>query len=167
MGHVGTLPAAQPGPAWASLLIGVAAVLAVWHAADVARQHYLDPRPGAVSQASPVSRLGRYRLYLRYRAWRDACDWIAEHTPPDAVFLTPRYQQTFKWFAGRSEAANWKDVPQDAAKLVEWWQRMQELYPRTQAGMSRTLSDSESAALGGSATASNTSSWTDHAIAAG
>ena len=110
---------------------------------DVARQHYLDPRPGAVSQASPVSRLGRNRLYLRYLAWRDACRWIADNTPADAVFLTPRYQQTFKWFAERGEAANWKDVPQDAARLVDWWQRMQALYPRTQAGMSRTLSDGE------------------------
>lgn len=131
------------GRRWAVLPMAAAALLVAWHVGGVARQHLLDPRPGAVSQASPVSLLDRHRLYLRYHFWRDVCGWIADNTPADAVFLTPRYQQTFKWFAGRSEAANWKDVPQDAAMLVEWWERMQQLYPRTQAGMSRALSDSE------------------------
>jgi hypothetical protein len=45
------------------------------------------------------------------------------------VFLTPRSQQTFKWYAARGEVVAWKDVPQDAVALVSWWQRMQELYP--------------------------------------
>ena len=29
--------------------------------------------------------------------------WIAEHTPQDAVFLTPRLDQPFHWYAGRAE----------------------------------------------------------------
>jgi hypothetical protein len=32
--------------------------------------------------------------------------------------------QTFKWYAGRAEVVNLKDVPQDAHSIVEWWQRL-------------------------------------------
>jgi hypothetical protein len=46
------------------------------------------------------------------------------------LFLTPREQQTFKWYAGRAEVVNWKDVPQDAPGLVEWKRRMTDVYPR-------------------------------------
>jgi len=61
--------------------------------------------------------------------WRETCRWIDRHTEPDAVFLTPRYQETFKWYAHRAEVVNWKDVPQDARRLVEWWRRYQAVYP--------------------------------------
>jgi hypothetical protein len=61
--------------------------------------------------------------------WRDVCQWIARSTiPRNARFLTPRTAQTFKWQTGRAEVANWKDVPQDARSLVEWWRRMNTLY---------------------------------------
>jgi hypothetical protein len=40
-------------------------------------------------------------------------------------------QQTFKWYAGRSEVGSWKDVPQNAAAVVQWWHRMRDLYPRS------------------------------------
>jgi hypothetical protein len=64
------------------------------------------------------------------QAWREACLWAAHegHTPPTARFITPRLAQTFKWYAGRAEVANWKEVPQDAADIVEWWTRMQDLF---------------------------------------
>ena len=61
-----------------------------------------------------------------YVGWRHACDWIADsgEIPADAKFLTPRMAQTFKWYTGRAEVANWKEVPQDAEAIVEWWQRI-------------------------------------------
>jgi hypothetical protein len=59
-----------------------------------------------------------------YADWRDACAWIVDNTPSDALFLTPRTSQTFKWYSGRSEVVTWKDIPQDAADLVRWWHRM-------------------------------------------
>jgi hypothetical protein len=65
--------------------------------------------------------------------WRELCAWIAEQTPPEAVFLTPRLAQTFRWYAGRAEVANRKDIPQDAAGLVEWWRRVTQIY-RADAG---------------------------------
>ena len=61
-------------------------------------------------------------------AWRDSCRWISENTPSDARFFTPRLSQTFKWYARRAEVATWKDVPQDAATLVAWWNRIQDLF---------------------------------------
>ena len=61
--------------------------------------------------------------------WQDCCQWIAAETPPRAKFLTPRRQQTFKWYAGRAEVATWKDIPQDAASIVAWRQVLAELYP--------------------------------------
>jgi hypothetical protein len=65
---------------------------------------------------------------LSLRAWRDACEWIREHTPVEARFFTPRNSQTFRWYAERSEVGNWKDIPQDPRGLVEWRLRMQETF---------------------------------------
>jgi hypothetical protein len=64
-----------------------------------------------------------------YRDWLAVCRWVREATPPDEIFLTPRHQQTFKWYAERAEVVNWKDVPQDAVSLREWQRRFAEIYP--------------------------------------
>jgi hypothetical protein len=61
-------------------------------------------------------------------AWKDVCLWIRENTPTDARFFTPRLSQTFKWYARRAEVATWKDVPQDAASLVAWWDQIEDLF---------------------------------------
>lgn len=65
-----------------------------------------------------------------YEAWREACRWVSqpENVPPGARFLTPRLAQTFKWYTGHSDVATWKDVPQDAVEIVEWWRRIGELH---------------------------------------
>jgi hypothetical protein len=60
--------------------------------------------------------------------WREVCYWIDDRFPPDERFLTPRFQQTFKWYAGRSEVFSWKDVPQDARGIVEWYQRYRDIF---------------------------------------
>lgn len=67
-----------------------------------------------------------------YWAWADACRWIAEsgEVPPDARFLTPLMGQTFKWYAQRSEVVSWKDIPQDAESMVEWWDCVLDIYRR-------------------------------------
>ena len=54
----------------------------------------------------------------------DACEWIDQHVPADALFLTPKYNVGFKWYAQRAEYATWKDCPQDAAGILEWKQRL-------------------------------------------
>ncbi len=70
-------------------------------------------------------------LLARYQDWRRVCDWIADNTESTDRFLTPHFQQTFKWHAGRSEVVTWKDVPQDAAALVAWRRRYDRVYPPT------------------------------------
>jgi len=63
-----------------------------------------------------------------YDDWRDICRWIAENMPPNAVFVTPVRSSTFKSFAGRGEIGTWKDMPQDAASVVKWLDRLNEVY---------------------------------------
>ena len=70
--------------------------------------------------------------------WREMCHWVSANTPPDAVFLTPRLAQTFRWYASRAEVVNRKDIPQDAPGIVEWWRRNQRIHgAETPAGRSR------------------------------
>lgn len=82
----------------------------------------LNPGLGEVPLAERST--PRERLYH----WKDVCIWINKSTPPEAVFITPRLRQTFKWYAQRAEVATWKDVPQDAAHLVVWWRRLLDLH---------------------------------------
>ncbi len=65
-----------------------------------------------------------------YADWLDVCRWASDsrNTPPDARFLVPRIACTFRWYSGRGEVANWKDSPQDAKSLREWWERIQDIY---------------------------------------
>ncbi|MGD9646395.1 MAG: DUF6798 domain-containing protein [Pirellulales bacterium] len=65
---------------------------------------------------------------LDFGDWCAACDWARDNSPPDALFITPKSTQTFKWRAQRSEVATWKDMPQDAQGIVEWYRRLVELY---------------------------------------
>jgi hypothetical protein len=65
-----------------------------------------------------------------HRDWVAVCQWIRLATPSDEVLLTPRHQQTFKWYAGRAEVVNWKDVPQDARSLLEWSRRFDDVFPK-------------------------------------
>jgi len=65
-----------------------------------------------------------------YLEWRSACLWVKEsgEIPTDARFLTPKMSETFKWYAGRSEVVTWKEIPQDARSIVEWWDRLHQVY---------------------------------------
>lgn len=92
-------------------------------------QRAIDPRPQGDQQAALVSHLTIEEKIELSKEWQATTDWVRENTPPDARFITPKSQQTFKWYARRSEVVNWKDVPQNAAALVEWSDRMNEVYP--------------------------------------
>lgn len=61
-------------------------------------------------------------------AWQEACGWIAEHTPKEAVFLTPRGAATFTWWTSRAEVVSWKNMPQDPESVVAWRQRIFDLF---------------------------------------
>ena len=76
---------------------------------------------------------------VSYVSWRLACNWVVHsgQIPAHARFLTPRQSQTFRWYTGRAEVATWKDIPQDAASIVEWWRRLRELHGTRRSGTGR------------------------------
>jgi hypothetical protein len=87
------------------------------------------PRPRAVTLWDDPARALEARQ-RRYREWLDVCEWVRKNTPEEALLLTPRSQQSFKWYAQRAEVFNWKDVPQDVPHLIQWQERRRRLYPR-------------------------------------
>ena len=83
--------------------------------------------------------------------WRAACQWAKEHTSPESLWITPRYQSTFLWYSGRGEYVNQKNIPQDARGLVEWQKKMASIYapsPRGGRGQVSHLSWSQLEAKG-------------------
>ena len=60
--------------------------------------------------------------------WRAVCAAAREVSPPDALFLTPKYAHTFKWYAQRGEVGTWKEMPQDAASILEWNDRLAKMH---------------------------------------
>jgi hypothetical protein len=94
-----------------ALVIGAAAVGALSLGLSIglkAHSHAIDP------ESTP--------------GWRETCEWVALHTPPDALFITPRRCRSFRWYADRSEVVCRKDIPQDAQSIVEWWRRMRAVF---------------------------------------
>lgn len=93
-------------------------------------RNWRDPRSAAAIQASATGSesISLKREIELERNWIRLCRWIQAHSGPDDIFITPANQQTFKWYAGRAEVANWKDMPQDAVRVLEWNRRWNELY---------------------------------------
>ena len=122
----------KPRVAWLAILLLVIPS-SLWLIARVQRQ-WDQTIPDADRHAllSPSSNRSSDREV--YQDWLAVCQWIRETTPPDSIWMTPQHQQTFKWYAERQELANWKDVPQDASRLVEWLKRFDSLYDRSNAG---------------------------------
>jgi hypothetical protein len=141
----------------ASLLAGAnLADVCYWRSQQWVPPAILQPRPTADSESkwwttrSNPPQAGELTAAQWYRDWQSVCAWAAANTPADAVFITPREQQTFKWYAARPEVVNWKDVPQDARGILEWQRRMQAIYPRDRAHHRQDLaafSDRELVAL--------------------
>ena len=50
------------------------------------------------------------------------------HRHKIADFITPRMNQSFKWRTGRPEVVSRKDIPQDARSIVEWSDRVHNIY---------------------------------------
>lgn len=102
------------------------------HLGWVTVDRMIDPRSGADRQSLPP---------IRTQDWLETCRFLQRHAAeyPEAKFLTPRNQQTFLWEAQRAELANFKNVPQDAASLLEWKRRMEDLYPVRPGGRLRPL----------------------------
>lgn len=109
---------ARLNPAAARGWLGTAAGIGLLHLAG-----YVVERPFPVRP-----RADRQDKVSDYTAWRHVCDWARKNTPPNALFLTPRTPQTFRWHSGRGEVVNWKDLPQDTNTMLEWRDRMQAVH---------------------------------------
>lgn len=148
-------------PDAAALLKMVLILLAAGNLADAYYSRKLQPMPRAVLQPQPTAdaaerpwwrsqpKLGATETSIVqwFDDWQRVCRWVASETPSDAICLTPREQQTFKWYAGRAEVVSWKDVPQDARGIMEWKKRLDEVYPRDVAHRERDLAAFDDAAL--------------------
>ncbi len=99
----------------------------------------ISPADQAALLLRGESRASRVQIH---QDWLDICAFIQINTPEDALFLTPRFQQTFKWNAGRAEVVCWKDSPQDALGLIEWESRMLAVFPSDENGYGMPWSDS-------------------------
>jgi hypothetical protein len=92
--------------------------------ATLIQERQADGRPNADVRTLMSDPFDRTRTGQIYRNWRRVCDWISKNTDSDAVFITPDKQQTFKWYAGRTEVCCWKDVPQDPDTMAKWRKRI-------------------------------------------
>jgi hypothetical protein len=101
---------------WAAWGLAAALMLTGWHVSMTTWHRLRDPIPPADRQMRD------------YAGWVDACNWVAANTPPEALFLTPRRAHSFKWRTGRPEVVTRKDIPQDAASIVEWFNRLRTVY---------------------------------------
>ncbi len=107
--------------------LAAAILIAGFHLGEYAVRRMIPTVPRADRQRDYQDRERQIHDYL---GWRAACAWVAEsgEIPPDARFLTPRMSRTFKWYARRSEVVTWKDIPQDARSIVEWWDTLHAVY---------------------------------------
>ena len=91
--------------------LAIAVALPTWHLVGASAARWQDATPPADAKM------------LDPAAWREACQWVRNNTPAEAMFLVPRVSQSFSWYAHRRNVVTWKDVPQDAATLVTWRDR--------------------------------------------
>jgi hypothetical protein len=85
-------------------------------------------------RSEPVGPLGKRAA----AEWLDMCRWIKENTAKTDKFWVPRDGSTFKWHANRSDIGVWKDIPQDAASIVQWYRAMNELFRYKGGGVEMT-----------------------------
>ncbi len=107
-----------------------AAELPVANEADQAKQNdQVADRAANGTRSVPATLATPAERAEWFQEWQQVCSWIRDNTDPAERFLTPRGQQTFKWYAQRPEVVNWKDVPQDARSLVAWHEVWNEVHP--------------------------------------
>lgn len=103
--------------------IGIARWIAVRGPVAVRVAGYLVLFAVTLLRANSNVEINKYSGELRTE-WIDACRWIDQHLPADALVQSPPNSWAFKWFAGRAEYVAFKDCPQDSVGIVEWNRRL-------------------------------------------
>ncbi|MFG0288934.1 MAG: DUF6798 domain-containing protein [Rhodopirellula sp. JB044] len=120
---------------------GIVVALAMYHAGRSTWERVADNVP--ISHSNRLLGLNRAASYWKQRRtmedWIDVCRFVRANTAADAVLLTPRHQQSFKWYSHRAEVVNWKDIPQDAENLRKWARRFVEVFPMELSTMRVTI----------------------------
>ena len=111
-----------------AILRAALVIVAVGHLGLAVRERYLDPRPPADRDSTSAA---------SYQRWVEVCGWIAAHVQPGSRFLTPLDSQSFVWRTGLGQVVTRKDIPQDAAGIIEWRSRIDNIY-FTEAGGTKT-----------------------------
>lgn len=127
--------AARPVAGRVALMLCV--IGASWHLSAEVLDRYKLPVPKADRKMTKTE--------SRYRDWLEICDVAADKLPREARVLTPRPAHTFKWYAGRGEVVIYKEMPQDAASIADWWERFRDVH-RDENGW-RRLADAAPAEL--------------------
>lgn len=114
------------------LALGFAALLILARAAlSVPRWRRVLPAAAAVAALALLPAVERLaRVQREADPWYQVQRWSREHTPRDALFLTPPYKQGFRVFSERALVGEWKDGTQQffsAGFGFEWHRRMRDL----------------------------------------
>jgi hypothetical protein len=88
----------------------------------VQARHFPWPR----QSWNPV--ISRANKFMNEDDWRDVARWAADHTAPGTIFITPKSSNSFKWYSARDEVATWKDMPQDAQSVLQWYHRLDDVF---------------------------------------
>ena len=100
------------GPAALAGLLG----LMIWYLGGISLARWSFPIPPAEKNLGSVA------------GWHETCEWLKENTPEDSLILAPRMSQSLSWHADRKNLVTWKDVPQDAASLLAWFDRYRNVF---------------------------------------
>ena len=138
-------------PARARGWLGVAGGIALLHVGGYAVDRPFPTRPRADKENKVTD----------YVAWRHVCNWARRNTPSDALFLTPRAPQSFRWYSGRGEVVNYKDLPQDAVSMLQWRDRMQAVHGAPRRTACRRANGSSPSR---NARPSNCATWADNSM---
>ncbi|OYV83331.1 MAG: hypothetical protein B7Z73_16135, partial [Planctomycetia bacterium 21-64-5] len=125
---VGIAMHAIVGPNPKSIIQNPKCAAVVWAAICTALVVYARDDYAAWNFFASAPRADKSGKVLSHDDWRDVCQWMANQTPPDALAITPRMAQSFTWYSGRGQVVSWKDLPQDAVAVVDWWQRLVDIY---------------------------------------
>lgn len=117
----------RPGPLWVSWGLGVLAMLYAWLGArggTKALRNWVLAGVGALPLVWWSYCFGLDFIPEDPPEYVEMAHWAREHTPKDAIFLVPPNEQSWRLDALRAVVVNFKAIPQTAAEMPGWKQRM-------------------------------------------